>query len=138
MQRSTKKFERTARRRRNERGVALLTTLLLLMLVTGLSLAMVMAVRSDLLVNGYYRNFRGAFYAADSGLNIVRHDLANMIMAQAPATFNVNTQPIPAGSEATVVTNLNNRYNGLTAITGRATRPIPGRRASSLIPPKRS
>src|SRR5947209_4695144 len=117
MQQCTKIIGRTARRGR-ERGVALLTTLLLLMLVTGLSLAMVVAVRSDLLVNGYYRNFRGAFYAADSGLNIVRHDLANMIMAQAPATFNVNTQPIPAGSEATVVTNLNNRYNGLTAITG--------------------
>ena len=76
MQPYTKIFERTARRRENERGVALLTTLLLLMLVTGLSLAMVMAVRSDLLVNGYYRNFRGAFYAADSGLNTAGQRLA--------------------------------------------------------------
>lgn len=117
MRQSTGKFKRMTGRR-NERGVALLTTLLLLMLVTGLSLAMVMAVRSDLLVNGYYRNFRGSFYAADSGLNIVRHDLANMIMAQAPATFSVSSQPIPTGSEATVVTNLNNKYSGLTGITG--------------------
>lgn len=101
-----------------ERGVALLTTLLLLMLVTGLSLAMVMAVRSDLLVNGYYRNFRGSFYAADSGLNIVRHDLATMIAAQAPATFSVGTQPIPALSDGTVLKNINSKYGTATAITG--------------------
>src|SRR5947209_9931482 len=110
MQPYTKIFERTARRRENERGVALLTTLLLLMLVTGLSLAMVMAVRSDLLVNGFYRNFRGAFYAADSGLNIVRHDLAAMILGQKLATFSIGTQPIPAGSEATVLSNINAKY----------------------------
>ena len=105
-------------RRNRERGVALLTTLLLLMLVTGLSLAMVMAVRSDLLVNGYYRNFRGAFYAADSGLNIVRHDLATMISGMAPASFSIGTQPIPSGSEGTVLTNINSKYGTATAITG--------------------
>jgi len=117
VQQYTKIIGRTAGRRR-ERGVALLTTLLLLMLVTGLSLAMVMAVRSDLLVNGYYRNFRGAFYAADSGLNIVRHDLATMISGMAPASFSVGTQPIPAGSEATILTNINSKYGTVTAITG--------------------
>ena len=105
-------------RKSRERGVALLTTLLLLMLVTGLSLAMVMAVRSDLLVNGYYRNFRGAFYAADSGVNIVRHDLATMISGMAPASFSVGVQPIPAGSEGTVLTNINTKYGTATAITG--------------------
>lgn len=68
-------------RRQDQRGVALLASLLLLLLMTGLSVAMVMSVRSDLLVNGYYRNFRGSFYAADSGLNIARAAIVNQIGA---------------------------------------------------------
>jgi len=65
----------------NQNGVALLTTLLLLMLLTGMALAMMMSVRGDLLVNGYYRNYRGAFYAADSGLNIARQQMYNQLQA---------------------------------------------------------
>src|ERR1041385_3971575 len=79
----------------NERGVALITTLLLLMLLTGLSLAMVLSVRSDMLINGYYRNFRGSFYAADSGLNAARTYIQNQVVAAIPASFGITQQPIP-------------------------------------------
>ncbi|MBZ5520824.1 MAG: hypothetical protein LAP21_01065 [Acidobacteriia bacterium] len=94
----------------DQRGVALITTLLLLLLLTGLSLAMVISVRSDMLINGYYRNFRGSFYAADSGLNIARQTMVNQIVAAIPATFTGTTQPIPAGTESTVQTYITNTY----------------------------
>ena len=82
MQYKTQRFSGKRRRdQKEERGVALLASLLLLLLMTGLSVAMVISVRSDLLVNGYYRNFRGSFYAADSGLNIARASIVNQIAA---------------------------------------------------------
>jgi Tfp pilus assembly protein PilX len=120
MQRNVINLSRNKRRslRKQESGVALLTTLLLLLLLTGLSLAMVISVRSDLLVNGYYRNFRGAFYAADSGLNIVRQQLVNQLSAAVPATVAINTQPIPAGTEANVVSSVNTSYGTNYTITG--------------------
>src|SRR5437660_2652397 len=104
MQRMSVRLSKPLRRRQRqpESGVALLTTLLLLLLLTGLSLAMVISVRSDLLVNGYYRNFRGSYYAADSGLNIVRADLINQIAAAVPKTLAINTAPIPNGTEGNV------------------------------------
>src|SRR5579871_3773386 len=95
---------------KDQRGVALLASLLLLLLMTGLSVAMVMSVRSDLLINGYYRNFRGAFYAADSGLNIARQDLSNQLQSYVPATFSASAQPIPAGSDSTVATYIASTY----------------------------
>jgi Tfp pilus assembly protein PilX len=116
----TKLFRKSAQRPgiEKERGVALLTALLLLLLMTGLSLAMVMSVRSDLLVNGYYRNFRGAFYAADSGLNIVRQDIVNQLQAQVPASFPPNTAPIPASALGTITGNINTTYGANFSITG--------------------
>jgi Tfp pilus assembly protein PilX len=103
----------------NERGVALITTLLLLMLLTGLSLAMVFSVRSDMLINGYYRNFRGSFYAADSGLNAARTAMSNGVIAAIPASFGITQQPIPAGTDATIQTNINTTYGqSYTKFTG--------------------
>jgi hypothetical protein len=51
---------------RNQQGVTLVTTLLLLMLLMGMSLTMVLAVSSESLINGYYGRYRASFYAADS------------------------------------------------------------------------
>lgn len=96
--------------RSTERGVALITTLLLLMLLTGLSLAMVLSVRSDMLINGYYRNFRGSFYAADSGLNAARAAMVNGVVAAIPPSFGITQQPIPPGTDAAIQTNINNTY----------------------------
>ncbi len=53
-------------RRAKSRGIALVTTLLLLSLMVAMTLAMVIAVSSDTLITRYYRNFRASFYAADS------------------------------------------------------------------------
>jgi Tfp pilus assembly protein PilX len=73
--------------RATERGVALVITLLILSLVTVLSLGMVIALSSQTLIGGYYRNYRGAFYAADSGLNIARQQLGVQLEALIPGTF---------------------------------------------------
>src|ERR1700690_4494707 len=73
--------------RKSERGVALVITLLLLALVTVLSLGMVIAFSSQTLIGGYYRNYRGSFYAADSGLNISRQPLQSLLVAGMPTTW---------------------------------------------------
>jgi Tfp pilus assembly protein PilX len=85
----------------NERGVALVIMLLILSMTTALGLAMYVSTNSDLLINGYYRNFQGSFYAADSGLNIGRAQLLNQLVAAVPATFAVP----PIANPTTVATN---------------------------------
>jgi Tfp pilus assembly protein PilX len=108
------------RAKKDERGVALITTLLLLMLLTGLTLTMAWSARSDMLINGYYRNFRGAFYAADSGLNVVRQAAINQFAPGVglPTTFAAGTPPIPVGTEATIATTINTNYASFTPLTG--------------------
>lgn len=105
---------------KNERGVALITTLLMLMLLTGLIVTMVWTTRTDMLVNGYYKNYRGAFYAADSGLNIVRQATLNQFKpgVALPATFAAGVQPIPAGTEVTIAATINAQYASYQKITG--------------------
>ena len=73
------------------RGVALITTLLLLMVFTAMTLSMVIAATSDTLIDGYYRNFRAAFYAADSGTNIARQYMLNQIVSNVPSNFNITS-----------------------------------------------
>jgi hypothetical protein len=111
--------------RRHDRGVALITSLLLLMLLTGLSLTMVLAVNSDLLMNGYYRNFRGSFYAADSGLNVVRQDIQNKFMAIIPPTGlpDPMVQPIPTGSESKVLDAIKSYYASSRSISSNSSSP---------------
>jgi hypothetical protein len=108
------------RAKKDERGVALITTLLLLMLLTGLTLTMAWSARSDMLINGYYRNFRGAFYAADSGLNVVRQAAINQFAPGVglPTTFAAGAAPIPTGTDATIATTINTQYASFTPITG--------------------
>jgi Tfp pilus assembly protein PilX len=122
---------KSSRRRKNqsERGVALITTLLLLMLLTGLSLAMVLSVRSDMLINGNYRNFRGSFYAADSGLNAARTYLQDQVVATIPASFGITTQPIPNGTDGTIQGKLNTGFGAAysTYTQGQAASSWPGK-----------
>jgi Tfp pilus assembly protein PilX len=99
---STSRFSRS--RRKDQRGIALITALLLLMLLTALSVAMVLSVSSDTLVNGYYRNFRGSFYASDSGVNIAREAMVNDINAAVVGGWGPAVAPIPAGTTTTVQT----------------------------------
>jgi len=105
---------RMGTQRKHERGIALIVSLILLMLLTALAMTMYVAVNSDMLINGYYRNFRGSFYGADSGLAIMRQEIANKLIASIPATFDATTQPIAPGTETTVRTTLNTLYGGST------------------------
>jgi len=97
-------------KRHGQNGAALVIALLLLLLLTGMTVAMVLSTSSDMLINGYYRNFRGSFYAADSGLAIARQDMVNGILAAVPASFSTSVQPIPAATEASVVSYINTTY----------------------------
>jgi Tfp pilus assembly protein PilX len=97
-----------------DHGFALVFTLLLLSMMSLMALAMVFSSSSDMLINGYYRNARGSFYAADSGLNIARQQLESQILAQVPSTFTTN--PIPASATATVCSNVLNTYASTTSL----------------------
>jgi Tfp pilus assembly protein PilX len=124
MQRENKKFQKRRRARQDERGVALITTLLLLMLLTGLTLAMAWSSRSDMLINGYYRNFRGSFYAADSGVNIMRQALTPIFQpggAAYPGAFVVGTNPLQQAQTETLVMNTINTAYGTGKVTGNGT-----------------
>ena len=105
-----KRMPLNRRSRRNEAGVVLIATLLFLMLLTGLVVAMVLALNSDMLINNHYRNFRGSFYAADSGLAIVRQDMANRLIGAIPDNFPPTTQPIAPGTESNVLSSLVSAY----------------------------
>ena len=102
------------RHRHPSRGIALITALLLLSLFTIMTLAMVIATSSDLLIDGYYRNLRGSFYAADSGLNAARQFLANQLASNVTANYPAysTTPPIAAGTEDTVISALGNSSTG--------------------------
>jgi len=101
-----------------DRGFALVFTLLLLSMMSLIALAMVLSSSSDMLINGYYRNARGSFYAADSGLNIARQQLLDQILAQVPATFTTN--PIPANAAATALSTLNTYASSTSLNAGHA------------------
>src|SRR5882762_1543119 len=101
---------------RRQEGAALLTTLMLLLLLTAMSLTMVLSVSSDMLINGYYRNYRGSFYAADSGLNIARQSMVSGILAAVPATFSATVAPIPPGTDAAVQANILSYYGQNTSL----------------------
>lgn len=103
-----------------ERGVALIVTLLLLMLVTGMIIAMAISLNSDMLINGYYRNFRGSFYAGDSGITVARQEMLNELLAAAlKGNFDpTTTQPIPAGTENNVQQNVARLFASPQPVTG--------------------
>jgi hypothetical protein len=99
---SLKSHSRQARRPAPQRGVALLITLGLLALLGAASLAIIYLTSSDALINGYYRNYRGSFYAADSGINIVTEAMkyavgqsANPVLGAAPLPI---TTAMPTGT----------------------------------------
>jgi Tfp pilus assembly protein PilX len=124
---TSKQIQGPERKRDNTNGVALIFTLLILALLMVLSLGMVIALSSQTFIGGYYRNFRGAFYSADSGLNISRQVMVNKILSLVPTTVTVGSQPLPTGSDTTVQTYVNGTYNVWTSIGGgQATNSWPG------------
>lgn len=74
------------------KGAALVVTLILLMLLSAGAVAIVLLTSSDTMINGYYRNYRGSFYAADSGANVVVEAMKNAITTTANDAVN---PPLP-------------------------------------------
>jgi Tfp pilus assembly protein PilX len=103
---------------KDQRGVALATALLLLLLLTGMSVAMMLSVNSDMLVNSYYRNFRGSFYAADSGLNIARQELQNRLLGAVKTPLSGTVQPVTDGSEGTIKSQVNTLLASYKSLIG--------------------
>lgn len=120
---------------RRDAGVALILTLLLLVLMAALGFVMVLTVSSDMLINGYYSNYRGAFYAADSGLNIARAQLVNQTQAAVsltPCTGWTNNAapcdqpPVATTTGATVMGYITAHYGSFTSLnTGQASHSWP-------------
>jgi Tfp pilus assembly protein PilX len=104
------------RRRHAQRGIALVFTLLLLTMLMALSLAMAIAIGSETMIAGYYKNYRGAFYAADSGVNIMRQSMLNQLVAAVPATITAGTAPIPPTTAGTILTNIQTAYSNWNTV----------------------
>jgi len=96
----------------HDHGVALIITLLLLFLLSVVGLAAVMSNSSDLMINGYYKNYRGTFYAADSGVNMARQAIFSYFNTNAPATWPA-TQASATTAGNTLATNAATYVTGL-------------------------
>jgi len=92
---------RSRNRVRSQHGVALITTMLLLLLLTAMSLTMVLSVSSDMLLTGYYGNYRGSFYAADSGINIARQQVVVSLNGSIKVPFDPSVGPTLGTTTAT-------------------------------------
>ena len=107
----------------NSRGMALVTTLLLLSLMVAMTLAMVIAVTSDSLITRYYRNFRASFYAADSGLNVARQYMLDQLEANiATGSIAPNTAPLQnlPGALSTIASSVSTLYGPTGATSNRS------------------
>ncbi len=102
---ATTKIGRFRDPRSRTRGVALIITLILLALLGAASLAIVLLVSSDTMINGFYRNYRGSFYAADSGVNVAVEAMKNSIQSAGDAT---NNPPLP--NNGTIPTSVSSSY----------------------------
>jgi len=106
-----------------DRGVALIMTLLLLSLFTVMTLSMVIATTSDTLIDGYYRNARGSFYAADSGINAARTILISDIQSSAlPSGYSPSSgAPHMVAPSITNVTGKSTGFGSYNTILGSST-----------------
>ena len=96
-----------------QRGIALVTSLLLLSLFTVMTLSMVIATTSDTLIDGYYRDARGSFYAADSGVKAARQALLNQVSANAlPSGYTPSGGSPNMVSPATLLATVTNSSTG--------------------------
>jgi Tfp pilus assembly protein PilX len=106
----------------HEQGVALVITLILLALMSILGLAMVLSMSAGMLINGYYRNYRGAFYAADSGLNIARQQTINQLNSGFPTTavtgWAVGAPPLanPSATATSALSSVTSAYGSSFAL----------------------
>jgi Tfp pilus assembly protein PilX len=117
---------RRACRAESESGIALITVLFLLIIMTILGLTMVASINSDMMINGYYGNSRAAYYAADSGMNVARQYLSNQLQLQASTTkclgWGPNALPgctadplTPNAATAAALANLHSTFGGFSS-----------------------
>jgi Tfp pilus assembly protein PilX len=99
-----------------ERGVALVFTLLIVAMVMVLSLGMVIALSAQTFIGGYYRNFRGSFYAADSGLTVARQALVNQVTLAVSPTFSNPPIANPSAVAASILATMNATYGSSTSL----------------------
>jgi Tfp pilus assembly protein PilX len=105
----------------NDRGIALVITLLLLFLLSVMGLVAVLSTSSDMLINGYYNNYRGSFYAADSGLSIARQAIYNQLNQKFTTDFTTFPALPPSDllTEGTAVqTYINTNYGSSQILSG--------------------
>lgn len=69
------KTHHTLAARRSERGAALITALMAMLLLTALGLALVLSTSTETMITGNFRNGQEALYAADAGVERVMDDL---------------------------------------------------------------
>ncbi len=83
---------------------------------------MTIAVTSDTLINRYYRDFRSSFYAADSGVNIVRQYMLSQLTSNANlagATFaTTGTPPLSSTDATSTLSNTLTAYGSTSSILG--------------------
>ena len=96
-------------RRSGSRGVALIITLILLLLLSAASVAIVLLVSSDTMINGFYRNYRGSFYASDTGVNVVVESMKNALLNAGNGAGN---PPFASGAVPAAVTSAYTPYQG--------------------------
>lgn len=87
------------------RGVALLTALIFLSVAMLLGLSILLTTSSDVFISGAMRNSKTAFYAADSGVSIVRNAFITALQNRTPASLTGDPSTILASNIATLVLN---------------------------------
>lgn len=101
--------------RRNERGIALLTCLMALLLLTGIAFGLIYMSDADTWVNSNYRSSQQAYYAALGGLQNVRQRMTPGLTAAPPRIDPPTT--IPSSGTAGSVIYIVNPYDASDTIT---------------------
>lgn len=79
---------------KDRRGVALITSLILLSVAMLLGMAVVMTTSGDVFISGAMRNSKTAYYAADAGVSVMRKLLTSALKTATPASLTDGTQPV--------------------------------------------
>jgi Tfp pilus assembly protein PilX len=95
----------------DRRGVALITSLILLSVALLLGMAVVMTTSGDVFISGAMRNSKTAYYAADAGVSVMRRALTGALNTATPASLTDGSQPVfpcttnPSASACLTLTN---------------------------------
>lgn len=94
---SFKQLPQKFRHRLRERGVALVTALMSLLLLTGMGLTLALTVSTETALSGNYRRNEQAFFAAEAGIGIARESLRT----QLASALQTNANTVAASTTVT-------------------------------------